>query len=167
MEKILKKILIALVVFIKLSAAVLSLPSVVPDIWPYVQANDLELVKDLLMKGADVNKRSVYGDTPLSIAISNQNFAIFALLLLRKADPDLENSDGSTPLGLARYYMFKDLYNDDENSVSRLIKKALFLSGAKQDKFRESHTMEVTEYYLNNLYTYNEMQSNLKDQSEV
>src|SRR5207245_702031 len=56
-----------------------------------VQRGDLEAVKALLEAGADVDKPTTSGMSPLVLAINNAHYEVAAYLLRHGADP---NADG-------------------------------------------------------------------------
>ena len=60
--------------------------------------NDLANVKALLQKGADSNYKNYEGSLPLSVAAKNLNLPMAMLLLSYKANPNLEDIQGDTPL---------------------------------------------------------------------
>jgi uncharacterized protein len=60
-----------------------------------------ELVKQLIERGADVNKT---GWTPLHYAATNGHLAIMELLLEQHAYIDAESPNGTTPLMMAAHY---------------------------------------------------------------
>lgn len=65
---------------------------------------NVEAVKALLDKGADVNAKSPYGVTPLWLSARRGHTAVVKLLLERGADPNArENVNRSTPLGWAAW----------------------------------------------------------------
>jgi ankyrin repeat protein len=65
-------------------------------------ANDLELTKLLLDKGADVNARDAGGFTPLRVAIERKNdLELIKLLLAKGANINAKDSIGNTPLHIA------------------------------------------------------------------
>ena len=66
-----------------------------------VKGRDLEKVRALVDKGADVNVREADGATPLSWAIHHDDLAIAHLLVRAGADPNAANYYGVTPLSLA------------------------------------------------------------------
>ncbi|TDA41701.1 MAG: hypothetical protein DSO07_03190 [Thermoproteota archaeon] len=80
-------------------------------LWEYITPNtgliiavyqrDLEKVKELLDRGADVNAKDIFGDTPLHIAARNGHLDIVKLLLERGADVNARNESGDTPLTAA------------------------------------------------------------------
>jgi uncharacterized protein len=61
----------------------------------------LACVKYLLEAGADVNRVSHYGWTPLLTAVQNRHYQLAAFLLERGANPNLANKGGWTPLYIA------------------------------------------------------------------
>jgi quinoprotein dehydrogenase-associated probable ABC transporter substrate-binding protein len=63
-----------------------------------VLASDIQRVKFLLDKGADVNKRNDQGDAPLDIAAVQRNPDLVKVLLDHHADANVRGSDGMTPV---------------------------------------------------------------------
>jgi hypothetical protein len=64
--------------------------------------NNVEQVKALLAKGADVNAKSPYGATPLFFACDRSNVEIVKILLDAGADPNVQDTFyKATPLGWA------------------------------------------------------------------
>jgi uncharacterized protein len=63
--------------------------------------NDLESIRVLLARGADVNQTTHYGWTPLLIATQNRYYQLGSFLLDHGADPNIANNGGWTPLYLA------------------------------------------------------------------
>lgn len=64
--------------------------------------------------GADVNRRSEYGITPLQKAVANGQIDAVKLLLGRGADPALEDDLGITPLQYAEM--------EGEGEIAELLK---------------------------------------------
>ncbi|MFD0987867.1 quinoprotein dehydrogenase-associated putative ABC transporter substrate-binding protein [Methyloligella solikamskensis] len=62
----------------------------------------IDLARDLIKKGADVNAKSKAGTTPLMIAAARDNAPVIGLLLNSGADIDAENSMGQTALDIAK-----------------------------------------------------------------
>ena len=58
-------------------------------------------VESLLEGGADVNQRNSIGQTALHAAIGWSGFELSEILLRYKADPNLKDNDGKTPLDYA------------------------------------------------------------------
>ena len=56
----------------------------------------------LLRAGADPNALSIFGDTPLHLAITGEKAEIVEALLAAGAKTDLRNGKGKTPLDKAR-----------------------------------------------------------------
>lgn len=59
------------------------------------------LAKFLVMAGADINARDVFGQTPLHVAVKNYNEHIMWVLVQAGADLDAHDEKGDTPLTLA------------------------------------------------------------------
>jgi len=64
----------------------------------------IDAVKLLLKKNPDVNRKTVYGDTPLHWACFKNHCDIAALLLSHGADHKLKNNSGWTHLPAACFY---------------------------------------------------------------
>jgi ankyrin repeat protein len=64
-------------------------------------SGQLELVKDVINLGADVNLQNCYGQTPLHCASYHGNVQIVQELLQHKADVTIKNKDNDTALKLA------------------------------------------------------------------
>lgn len=64
----------------------------------------LDAAKALLDRGALVDQRNRFGNTPLFVAVFNSQGRgeMIELLRARNADPHAENGSGQTPVGLAR-----------------------------------------------------------------
>lgn len=64
------------------------------------KTDDLELVQDLLERGANPNLRT-RGVSPLALAVSEEKVKIVANLVRHGADPSLANENGELPLTIA------------------------------------------------------------------
>ncbi len=62
---------------------------------------DVESAQVLLDAGADVNRTTEYGWTPLLAAVHNRHYRLAMRFLARGADPNIANGGGWTPLYLA------------------------------------------------------------------
>ena len=62
---------------------------------------DLDLFKNLIERGADVNAKNQKGDTPLHLASANGNEEKALALIAAGADVNIRDSEGDTPLTLA------------------------------------------------------------------
>ena len=99
----------------------------------------LKIIGFLIEKGADVNIKNIKGDTPLHIAIKNQNTEIIELLIRKRAKLNVKNNKGKTPLHLARQSEIVKLLIEkgaDVNAKDREGKTPLFMrSGLNTNKF--------------------------------
>ena len=68
-----------------------------------------ELVRYFILKGSDVNKQNIDGDTPLHIAAGKRNMKIIKILLDHKAKLDIPNKLGEIPFDLFNFNMKKKL----------------------------------------------------------
>ena len=93
----------------KLDAEMLLMDSIKNNI------TDRDVIKMLLLKGADINLISANGITPLLEAINQGNRVLVKLLIANGSDVNQASSTGQTPLQLA-------LQNNDD-SIIRLLKK--------------------------------------------
>jgi ankyrin repeat protein len=69
-------------------------------------------VEFLLDKGADVNHKNYNGNTPLHIAIVNQDLEVCKVLISRGADVSITNNEGKTPLQVAIGRKFNNKLKD-------------------------------------------------------
>lgn len=67
-----------------------------------VAKGDLQDVKRHLIKGADVNTKDAWGDTPLHAAVYWGRMDVAKLLIARGADVDAKDADGWTPRHIAK-----------------------------------------------------------------
>ena len=70
---------------------------------------NLEIIKLLFEYGADPNIQGEDGNTPLHIAVRNDNSEITELLLTNGADPNIQDNIGNTPLHTPANYIIKNL----------------------------------------------------------
>jgi ankyrin repeat protein len=65
-----------------------------------VISNHINIVEDLIYKGADVNTKDNNGNTPIFLAVSsyNNNLELEKLLIKKGADLNIKNDDGLNPL---------------------------------------------------------------------
>lgn len=118
-----------------------------PDIAPILQSGynalmyailmDYDQIVNLLLQyNADPNFKSEYGETPLLVAVENNNFEMVKLLLEYDADPDISDNNNYTPL----YYALKNKHfkiarllfshSKDKNKIIGLFLLALTSIGA-------------------------------------
>ena len=70
---------------------------------------NLEIIKLLIEYGADPNIQDEDGNTPLHIAVGNDDSEITELLLTNGADPNIQDDIGNTPLHKPTNYIIKNL----------------------------------------------------------
>jgi hypothetical protein len=75
----------------------------------YSAAGDSAKVKEMIEKGADVNDRNRYGDTPLHLAIKNKHSGAATLLIDRGANINAPGALDDTPLHVSVYNKQKEL----------------------------------------------------------
>jgi len=68
-----------------------------------VAEGHLKLVENLILSGADINGKGMYGESPLHLAVYYNRPQSIKLLLNNKADPDGRMEWGTTPLHIAAY----------------------------------------------------------------
>ena len=69
----------------------------------YSAAGDSEKAKEMLNRGADINVRNKYGDTPLHLAIKKEHLDTATLLINRGADINAPGAFDDTPLHVSIY----------------------------------------------------------------
>lgn len=70
-------------------------------LWTAALNGNLEVVRMLLMQGAEINHTDTSGATPLYAAAANGHVDVVELLLAEVAGPDIARQDGNTPLHVA------------------------------------------------------------------
>ena len=70
-------------------------------IFTYIDSDDIQLVKNYINSGYDLNIQDNYGNTPLILAALKNDIEIFKLLLNAGADINKQNKYGNTPLTMA------------------------------------------------------------------
>lgn len=84
----------------------------------------------LVEKGADVNVKNAYQNTPLMLAVSGLHTSVVELLLSHKADPNVKNQWGSTALDFSK----KRLGGATEGAaLGKLIEAAGGVAGTPQE----------------------------------
>ena len=71
------------------------------DIWEAAEQGNIEVVKQHLANGADVNLKNMHGNTPLQYAAMAGQTGIAKLLLIKEADLNTKNINDKRPLDVA------------------------------------------------------------------
>ncbi len=66
-----------------------------------VNSNDIQLVKRLLARGANINQKSQFGSTPLISAVTRNHIEMVRFLLAQGANKSIMNTNGLTALTIA------------------------------------------------------------------
>ncbi|OMH39308.1 ankyrin repeat domain-containing protein [Motiliproteus sp. MSK22-1] len=72
---------------------------------------ELEIAKELIELGVDVNKKCEFGVTPIYEAIDKSNIPMIKLLLENGARVDIETEIGDTARELAKYINNQEILN--------------------------------------------------------
>ena len=70
---------------------------------------NIDIIGDLLFKGADINVQNLNQDTALHIAVENGNFEAVKMLLNSGANKSLKNIHEQTPMGIAKFKELKEI----------------------------------------------------------
>ena len=73
-------------------------------LFPAALLNKTDVIRLLLQKGADVNKRDRYGNTPVHWAASGNSTEAIAILIEHGASINITNDKGDKPIDTARRY---------------------------------------------------------------
>lgn len=60
--------------------------------------NHFPLIEILVLRGADINKRDQWGNTPLMIAVNNHNYEAIHSLMRNGSDKNIKNNYGLTAM---------------------------------------------------------------------
>ena len=93
---------------------------------------DIEIIEKLIDYGSNINIKNHKNMTPLLLAITSTNHDLVELLLIKGADPNLEN-----PLTLAMYKQYFDitelLINNGADIYKPILFKILFMKWTNKD----------------------------------
>ena len=73
-------------------------------LFPAARYNRTDVIRLLLQKGADVNKRDRFGDTPVHYAAMDNSTEAIAMLIEHGASINITNNRGDKPIDTARRY---------------------------------------------------------------
>lgn len=109
------------------------------------EQENLEIVKKLVSKGANLNLKNQNGQTPLHLAAKNKHFEVLSYFLLYKLDLDICDQLGHTTL----FYLldnFLQISPKNLNQYLRLI-KTLVVYGARVDKINTKSSDYVVHFH--------------------
>ena len=87
-----------------------------------VYFNNLNLVKSLLCKGAQINLGNSNGDRALHLAINHNNLEIIIELLKNGADKNLKNNNGENAIDLCKNYLINQSFQSSNDGQEVRIK---------------------------------------------
>ncbi len=73
-------------------------------LWVICRKYEVELLKNLIQKGFDIDIKNKYGNTALMRASYNKLLGILKLLLENNANPNIQNNFGNNALYWAEHY---------------------------------------------------------------
>ncbi|MDC0254450.1 ankyrin repeat domain-containing protein, partial [Bacteriovoracales bacterium] len=92
-------------------------------------------IKELIIKGADVNFKNKWGSTPLMMAVINKKLELVKFLIERGADPNLKNKKGFSSIDFAKKLknkeFLKTLRRQGPSNSRKKTKKAIKFSKVK------------------------------------
>ncbi|KJV57252.1 ankyrin repeat family protein [Orientia chuto str. Dubai] len=106
-----------------------------------VQRSNTILADILLANGANVNSQDFFGNTPLSRAITNQAKECVKLLLSYKADINLQNNNGETPLVCNRFNIGINHAAMDTLLIAHIVKLEYCGVGVNTAGFRQNKAL--------------------------
>ena len=87
-----------ILVLILLNILIHSFGDINNDLINAAKGGDIELVKEIIKQGADVNAKNIKGDTSLIYASMNGHEEIVKYLIYKNADVNVKNNLGLTPI---------------------------------------------------------------------
>jgi hypothetical protein len=79
------------------------------DLWRVAEADDIDQVKSILARGADINGSDAHGMTAIMRAAVHGQIRMVRLLLKHGADPNKPRNDKFTPLMLAAFFGHQEI----------------------------------------------------------
>jgi CubicO group peptidase (beta-lactamase class C family) len=101
----------ALVIVLLLAAPVWGQEQPAPAVSLHVAAlqGNLDIVREYIQAGADLNQKDAWGSTPLMIASTFGRTEVAKALIDAGADLDIRGSNGSTPLHIAAFLCYPEI----------------------------------------------------------
>ncbi len=93
---------ISILIFVVILTPVFCLADIADQLNQAAMENNIQMVNDLIAKGADVNAKSHYGLTDLYVAIWNGNTEVVKILIKKGADVNEKSDNGETALSIAQ-----------------------------------------------------------------
>lgn len=108
---------------LSVSKTTVKTPSV--DIHTATFLGNLQVIKQHISYGTDINMKDQYGSTPLIIAITFDKTEIAKALIQAGADLHIRNNEGSTPLHIAAFFCRTDIVKSLlENGADKNLKNS-------------------------------------------
>lgn len=111
-----------------------------------VKKEQIEIVSDLISRGADVNAKDKYGSTAVHLAVESKNVEILTTLLQSGADVNVVKHSGSAPI---HHLFFSEKVNNDLETLSLLIQYGANVNAKL--KYRELTPLHLAVSFRNNI----------------